>query len=239
MSDSGAFIDCCRLQIGDVPFETASSVSNIYGASSALFLHLGLEKPSHDGNSSKKDDKILIWGASSSFGAYATQLAAEAGYTVVGVASARNEELVRSFGATDFVDKQSPNAVQRLIALGPFKAVLAAADAAQDQEVIGAILAAQGGGSFLSTMGLRPGVTLPPGVHGHFAQFLDDYLDPKNKEFTEWLWWDYLENALQSGKLKIVPVRVVGGLSRVQEAWDNLREGKISGQRQLIVPDLA
>jgi hypothetical protein len=80
---------------------------------------------------------------------------------------------------------------------------------------------------------------LPPGVHGLFAQFLDDYLDPKNREFTEWLWWDYLENALQSGKLKFFPVRVVGGLSQVQEAWDNLREGKISGQRQVIVPELA
>lgn len=238
MSNSVTIINWCRFQIGDVPFETASSVSNLYGASSALFLHLGLEKPSGNGDSRKKDEKILIWGASSSFGAYATQLAAEAGYTVVGVASTRNAELVQSFGATYFVDRQSPNALQELIAFGPFKAVLAAADAAQDQEVIGAVLAAHGGGSFLSTMGLRPGVMLPPGVHGYFAQFLDDYLDPKNKEFTEWLWWEYLENVLQSGKLKFLPVRVVGGLSQVQEAWDNLREGKISGQRQVIVPEL-
>jgi NADPH:quinone reductase-like Zn-dependent oxidoreductase len=239
MSNSLTVINWCQFQIGDVPFETASSVSNIYGASSALFLHLGLEKPSVNGNSSKKDEKVLIWGASSSFGAYATQLAAEAGYAVVGVASARNAELVQSFGASDFVDRQSPNTAQELITLGPFKVVLAAADTAQDQEVIGAVLAAHGGGSFLSTMGLRPGVMLPPGVHGLFAQFLDDYLDPKNREFTEWLWWDYLENALQSGKLKFFPVRVVGGLSQVQEAWDNLREGKISGQRQVIVPELA
>ncbi|KAF9768563.1 hypothetical protein IL306_014139 [Fusarium sp. DS 682] len=225
-------------KIGDVPFETASSVSNIYGAASALFLHLGLERPSSHGKFSKKDEKILIWGASSSFGAYATQLAAEAGYIVVGVASARNAELVQSFGATYFVDRQSPDAVQELIALGPFKAVLAAADAAQDQKVIGAILAAHGGGSFLSTMGLRAGVKLPPGVNGHFAQFLDDYLDPKNEEFTQWLWWEYLEGAFQSEKMKFLPVRVVGGLSQVQTAWDNLKEGKVSGQRQIVVPDL-
>jgi NADPH:quinone reductase-like Zn-dependent oxidoreductase len=149
---------------------------------------------------------VLIWGASSSFGAYATQLAAEAGYTVVGVASARNADLVRSFGAAHFVDRKSATVEQELIALGPFKAVLAAADAAQDQVVLGSVLAALGGGSFLSTMGLRPGVTLPEGVEGLFAQYVDDYLDPKNKEFTEWLWWDYLETALQSGKLRFVPV---------------------------------
>jgi NADPH:quinone reductase-like Zn-dependent oxidoreductase len=165
-------------------------------------------------------------------------LAAEAGYTVVGVASARNAELVQSFGAAHFVDRESPGTLQELIALGPFKAVLAAADSALDQGVIAAILAAHGGGSFLSTMGLRPGVTLPPGVSGHFAQFIDDYLDPKNGEFTKWLWWQYLENALQSEKLKLLPVRVIGGLSQVQAAWDLLKQGKVSGQRLVIVPNL-
>ncbi|KAH7169751.1 uncharacterized protein B0J16DRAFT_376652 [Fusarium flagelliforme] len=164
----------------------------------------------------------MIWGASSSFGAYATQLAAEAGYTIVGVASARNAELVQSFGAAHFVDRESPGTLQELIALGPFKAVLAAADTAQDQEVVAAMLAAHGGGSFLSTMGLRPGVTLPPG----------------NGEFTKWLWWQYLENALQSEKLKLLPVQVVGGLSQVQAAWNLLKQGKVSGQRLVIVPNL-
>ncbi|PNP73417.1 hypothetical protein FNYG_13244 [Fusarium nygamai] len=225
-------------KIGDLSFETASSISNLYGAASALFLHLQLEKPSGMPTSDKKAEKVLIWGASSSFGAYATQLAVEAGYTVVGVASARNAELVQSFGAAHFVDRASPGTLQELIALGPFKAVLAAADTAQDQEVIAAMLAAHGGGSFLSTMGLRPGVTLPPGVSGHFAQFIDDYLDPENREFTKWLWWQYLENALQSEKLKLLPVRVVGGLSQVQVAWDLLKQGKVSGQRLVIVPNL-
>ncbi|EEU33606.1 uncharacterized protein NECHADRAFT_17739, partial [Fusarium vanettenii 77-13-4] len=204
------------------PFEASASVSNLYGAASALFLHLQLEKPSEEPKSGNKAEKILIWGASSSFGAYATQLAAEAGYTVVGVASAQNAELVQSFGATHFVDRKSPEVSQELVALGPFKAVLAAADSARDQVVIAWILAAQGGGSFLSTMGLRQGVTLPPGVSGHFSQFIDDYLDPKNQEFTKWLWWQYLENALQSRKLKLLPVRVAGGLSQVQAAWDLL-----------------
>ncbi|KAF5648565.1 alcohol dehydrogenase [Fusarium sp. NRRL 52700] len=225
-------------KIGDVTFETASSVSNLYGAASALFLHLGLRRPSKNIGSRKEDEKVLIWGASSSFGAYATQLAVEAGYTVIGVASARNADLVESFGAAHFVDRHSSQASQQLISLGPFKAVLAAADATADQEVIGAVLAAQGGGSFLSTMGLRPGVVLPPGVSGNFAQFLDDYLNPKNKEFTEWLWWEYLEDAFQTERLKLLPVRVIGGLSQVQVAWDNLKEGKVSGQRQVIIPDL-
>ncbi|EXA30428.1 hypothetical protein FOVG_18197 [Fusarium oxysporum f. sp. pisi HDV247] len=225
-------------KIGGLSFETASSISNLYGAASALFLHLQLEKPSGEPKSDRKAEKVLIWGASSSFGAYATQLAAEAGYAVVGVASARNAELVQSFGAAHFVDRESPGTLQELVALGPFKAVLAAADTAQDQGLIAAMLAAHGGGSFLSTMGLRPDVTLPPGVSGHFAQFIDDYLDPENREFTKWLWWQYLENTLESEKLKLLPVRVVGGLSQVQAAWDLLKQGKVSGQRLVIVPSL-
>ncbi|KFA61099.1 hypothetical protein S40285_09698 [Stachybotrys chlorohalonatus IBT 40285] len=225
-------------KIGDEPFETAASVSNLYGDASALFLHFHLEKPSQELRSEHRAEKILIWGASSSFGAYATQLAAEAGYAVVGVASAQNIELVQSFGAAQFVDRKSPAVFQEVVAMGPYKAVLAAADTAHDQVVIGSILVAQGGGSFISTMGLRPGVILPSGVRCQFHQFIDDYLDLKNEEFTKWLWWQYLENAVLSKKLVLFPVQVVGGLSGVQAAWDLLKQGKVSGQRLLIAPNV-
>jgi NADPH:quinone reductase-like Zn-dependent oxidoreductase len=226
------------LQIGQASFEAAVSVSNLYGAVSALILHLHLERPSNNPNPENKNKKVLIWGASSSFGAYATQIAARAGYGVVGVASSGNAQLVRSFGATYFVDRKSPTVKQELIDLGPFTAVLAAADSAQDQVLLGAVLAAHGGGTFLSTMGVRAGVELPSGVSGFFTQFLDDYLDPKNREFTRWVWWDFLESELASGRLQLVPVRVLGGLDKVQEAWDLLKEGKVSGQRLAIAPYL-
>ncbi len=219
-------------------FEHAVSVSNLYGAVSALILHLHLDRPSDQPDPRNKNKKVLIWGASSSFGAYATQLAVRAGYSVVGVASAKNAKLVESFGAIRFVDRRSPTVVQELTDIGPFEAVLAAADSAQDQILLGAVLAAQGGGSFLTTMGVRAGVELPSGVNGVFAQFVDDYLEPKNADFTQWVWWDFLEHEFASGELKLVPVHVIGGLAKVQEAWDLLKEGKVSGQRLAIAPDL-
>jgi NADPH:quinone reductase-like Zn-dependent oxidoreductase len=221
-----------------VSFEAAVSVSNLYGAASALILHLHLERPSEKPNPENKDKKVLVWGASSSFGAYATQLATGAGYSVVGVASAKNAQLVESFGAVHFVDRNSSTVVQELIDLGPFEATLAAADSAHDQLLLGAVLAAHGGGSFLTTMGVRAGVDLPPGVSGFFRQFVDDYLDPKNMEFTHWLWWDFLERKFASGEIKVVPVHVIGGLAQVQEAWNLLKDGKVSGQRLAISPDL-
>jgi NADPH:quinone reductase-like Zn-dependent oxidoreductase len=203
---------------------------------SALVLHLHLDKPSPP-NPLNKSKKILIWGASSSFGAYAVQIAANAGYSVVGVASASNAELVKSLGATEFVDRTQLSASEELIAIGPFHAVLAAADSAKDQGTIGAVLAAQGGGKILSTMGLRAGVKLPDGVTVFFAQFLDDYLDPDNADFTRWVWWEYLEDALARDHIRSLPTRIVGGLSHAQEAWDTLRQGKTSAERLIIRPN--
>jgi NADPH:quinone reductase-like Zn-dependent oxidoreductase len=204
---------------------------------SALVLHLHLDKPSPTPNPLNNSKKILIWGASSSFGANAIQIAASAGYSVVGVASASNAELVKSLGATDFVDRANSSVAEELIAIGPFHAVLAAADSAKDQATMGAVLAAQGGGKVLSTMGVRAGVKLPDGVTILFAQFLDDYLDPDNADFTRWVWWEYLEEALAMGHICALPTRIMGGLSHAQEAWDTLRQGKASGERLIIRPN--
>jgi NADPH:quinone reductase-like Zn-dependent oxidoreductase len=85
-------------QIGEVSFEAAASISSLAYPASALFVHLNLEKPAAHPNPENKDKKVLIWGASSSFGAYATHLAARSGYTVVGVASSKNAQLVKSLG---------------------------------------------------------------------------------------------------------------------------------------------
>ncbi|WP_405811485.1 NADP-dependent oxidoreductase [Streptomyces sp. NBC_01520] len=62
---------------------------------------------------------LLVTGAAGAVGGYAVQLAHRAGITVIGVAGAADEELVRSFGADRFVERGAP--------AGPFDAVLDAA----------------------------------------------------------------------------------------------------------------
>ncbi|KAJ5620144.1 chaperonin 10-like protein [Penicillium lagena] len=223
-------------KIGNTPFEDAAALSVAYGPISALFLHLGLERKLQTPKTA--GDKVLVWGISSSFGALSAQIAKLAGYNVVGIAHGRHTELARALGINSFIDRSSPSAVEEATALGPFHAVLAAADSAEDQVKIGAILSAQGGGSFLSTMGVRPGVQLPEGVTGFFRQFIDDYLNPKNHEFTEWVWWNFLEHAFANNSLKSIPLEIQGGLSSVPEAWDLLRRGAVSGKRLIILPQL-
>jgi NADPH:quinone reductase-like Zn-dependent oxidoreductase len=227
-----------NLQIHETPYEQAAATSTAYGAFSALFIHLGLDRLNFNSPPVDKGERVLIWGISSSFGSAASRIAAKAGYTVVGVASAQHAELATDSGAAHFADRNADSVVDTVARLGPFKAVLAAADSADDQLKIGAILQRQGGGLFLSTMGVRAGVELPAGVEGFFRQFLDDYLDARNSEFAEWVWWKCFEDAFEKGWLKPVPLKVVGGLSQVTRAWDSLQNGVVSGKRLIIRPDL-
>jgi hypothetical protein len=87
-------------------------------------------------------------------------------------------------------------------------------------------------------MGVRSGVKLPQGVSGWFVQYLDDFVDPKNRDFVEWVWWDYLEKAVSAGKLKSVLVEVKGGLNKTKAAWNALKAGQVSGKRLIIQPDI-
>ncbi|KIW11759.1 hypothetical protein PV08_09031 [Exophiala spinifera] len=224
-------------KIGETPFDVAASLSTTYSSMSALFIHLNLERPLSIGRAVPKGEKVLIWGISSSFGAIAAQLAQQAGYEIIGVAAGRHSELAKSLGLDRFIDRNSSTVVQDLTSLGPYKGVFAAQDSAEDQIKMGQVLAAHGGGRILSAAGIQPGVELPAGVSGFFHQYLDDFLDPKNKEFVEWVWWDYLEAAFADGRLRSVPLEVKEGLSYTSEAWDLLRHHKVGGKRIIIVPE--
>ena len=225
-------------QIGNCPFETAASLCISYTAAPILFLHLGLERPDTK-SVEKRDERVLIWGISSSLGAVATQLASQAGYAVVGVASGHHTELGKSLGLAHFVDRTSPTVVDELVALGPFKAVLSAADSPEDRGKVADVVAAHGGGEFIVASGPYQGTTLPDGVRATSRPFVADLMDEENKNLREWLFWNYLEDVIANDKLKSLPLDVKTGFSHVEEAWNLLREGKVSGKRVVIIPDTA
>ena len=145
--------------------------------------------------------------------------------------------MVEASGASRIIDRSSSSAVGNLISFGPYKAVFAAADAASDQSIIGTVLAAQGGGSFLSTMGVRDGVQLPDGVTGHFIQYIDDYVKTENREFTDWVFRDVIENGFRSGEVREINHLVIGGLDKVQQGLDMLRTGAAGGAKLIVNPD--
>jgi NADPH-dependent curcumin reductase CurA len=203
---------------------------------SAMVLHLGLEKPSK--NAAPKKERVLIWGGSSSIGFYAIQIASQAGYSVVTTASRDNYELVKSAGVSEVLDYCSPSIYEDLLALGPFKAIFGASESAADQVIIGQLLQAQGGGKFLTSMGVRPHVVLPEGVEGFFVQYMDDYLKPEFAEFTRWLYWEWQEEGLVNGTLKLGRVEIAGGLGMAGEALGRLERGEVKGKKLVINPHL-
>ena len=75
-------------------FKEATSLP--IGAMTAMFL---LEKANL-----KKDQKILIYGASGSVGSYAVQIANQQGALVTAVCSSLNFEIVKSLGADSLID---------------------------------------------------------------------------------------------------------------------------------------
>jgi hypothetical protein len=122
--------------------------------------------------------------------------------------------------------------------LGPYKAVFGASESAADQVVIGRLLAAQGGGIFLTTMGVRSGVVLPDGVKGFFVQYMDDYFKPENAEYVMWVFWEHLEGGLVSGNLKLGEVEVISGLGKLAEGLGRLQAGEVKGKKLVIQPNL-
>ena len=84
-------------------------------AAAGLFQpdQLGLALPT--AGAGERGETVLVWGASSSVGSNAVQLARGAGYRVVATASPHNHELVRSLGAADVFDYRDRAVVQDLL----------------------------------------------------------------------------------------------------------------------------
>lgn len=143
-----------------------------------------------------------------------------------------------SMGATKVLDYNSPTIFDDLLPEGPFKAIFSAADSSAGQVVMGNLMAAQGGGDILTTLGGRLDVDFPLGVKAVFAQYLDDYFKPENSEYTSWFFWDFLESGFKTKTLKLGNIEVAGGLSKVQACFDALKQGKVSGKKLVILPYL-
>lgn len=84
-------------------------------AAAGLFQpdQLGLALPTSA--AAERGETVLVWGASSSVGSNAVQLARGAGYRVVATASPHNHELVRSLGADDVFDYRDPAVGQAVV----------------------------------------------------------------------------------------------------------------------------
>lgn len=189
---------------------------------------LGLRHPSADPQTS--GETLLVWGASSSVGCNAVQLAVASGYEVIATASPRNEAMVRKLGAALVLDHGDGNVVDRVVAALRGKTVVGAFHATGNLADTFAVMRQIEGRRFVTT-------TLPPQIEPpetvKVAAIAGTSL--RNDEVGPMIYRDFLPDALASGRYVAAPApKVVGrGLEAFQQAIDAQRAG-VSGYKLVV-----
>ncbi|MBB1198394.1 zinc-binding alcohol dehydrogenase family protein [Curtobacterium flaccumfaciens] len=197
---------------------------------------LALSLPTAD--TSEQPGVILVWGASTSVGANAVQLARAAGYAVIGTASPKNHGFVQDLGAEAVFDYRDDGAARRIL------------EALADRELAGTL--AFGQGSLTRTLPIVRAATgsgrlasaYPTPVtairarlerrHGvHVTAIWGGR--PTESEVGPAIYRDFLPEALRTGRYRATPTAsVVGsGLAAIPGALAELRAGVSA--RKLVV----
>ncbi|KAK2053188.1 alcohol dehydrogenase GroES-like domain-containing protein [Colletotrichum caudatum] len=211
------------------PVSLIGNLSTVVGLFNA---HLGLERPDPVGKAPSNGTKVLVYGGSSSFGSFATQYLAQAGYQVVTTISPPHRDLVARLGAVHVVDHTRPPdaIVKELVAQGPYDHVVDSISLEPTFGILAQVVAAQGGGKILALLPPPPdGSSFPEGVSAEFASWGASLGKPENSELLKWAYGTYLSQAVANDKIVTLPWRkVAGGLGGLNEAVDVLFKG-VSG----------
>ena len=108
-------------QAAVLPLQLSTAATGMFEAGG-----LGLALPT--AAPAERVETVLVWGGSTGVGSNAIQLARNAGYRVVATASPRNFDYLRGLGAAAAIDRNSPSAVDDLVAAigaGPLAGSLA------------------------------------------------------------------------------------------------------------------
>ena len=220
----------------EVAYEDATVLPlGINTAASCLFMDktLGLNAPSIDGTKASQGKTLLVWGASSSVGSCGVQMAAHAGYQVVGVASKKNHEMVKGLGASVCFDQNDPTLVDDTVTYLNGKEVVGAYGAIANDSTLNAmceILDRSGGRKLVVSVlpGAEEKATKGVKIVTNFAT------DIASSEVGKAI-WQWLNKAMEKNKMKYIPQpEVVGkGLEHVQPAIDLLAKG-VSAKKLIV-----
>ncbi|KAM0799792.1 chaperonin 10-like protein [Usnea florida] len=217
-------------------------------AASCLFqpVTLALDMPtptSHPSTNNHNNEILLIWGASSSVGSCGVQLATAAGYTVWGIASAKNHPLVHSLGAAKTFDHNDPDVVNSIVTAlnttedGNNTVLVGAYDAISTDPSLTALRAILHRCTLANARKLI--VAVAPGAE-RFATtdvLVKTNFQKSNEEtgVGHFIWREWLESAMARGWVRCVPEKmVVGrGVGDVQRGIERLAEG-VSARKVVV-----
>lgn len=242
-------------KLGSAKYEEAATLPlAVLTAVLGLFdpARLALQEPSSSGKPQGDHTKesVLIWGASSSVGSFALQLAKLAGYHTIAIAG-HSSAIPKSLGADlliDYTGKSDAQLKDEIFAaeksLGQGSQIVAAYDAVTSESTTGVLVEALGASPAL-TDGRAKKITtvLPSKLEGEQSsgsstvQVLRTMVgdahtgsEEQKKLLSRWIrqvgaWLD--QGLFKPNVVKVVP----GGLAGVKEGLKLLEEGQVSGEK--------
>ena len=228
----------------DMSFEDAATLPlTLSTAACGLFEEdlLGLRLPTASASRSAGTDAaepVVIWGASTNVGGSAVQLAVNAGYEVIAVASSRARDRILSLGATAVIDRHAVDAVERVIdRIGTRALAGCLAIGAGSVKACIRIATQSHGSRRVATASVGPEVTLRRiaarrrgvSVGSIWGGTLkDNFVGPA-------IYADYLTAALtaKTHRPPTTPNVVGEGIDAVQTGFDTLRKG-VSSEKVVV-----
>ncbi|CAD6441957.1 4938e1ad-1b9f-415c-8fec-5fc7636135e0 [Sclerotinia trifoliorum] len=225
----------CPLPDG-ISFNEGSILPMAVQTSMAAWYSAGLARGTKLTSADKKG--MLVWGGSSSIGGVGIQQASRMGYVVYATASPHHHEYVKKLGASKVFDYKDINVVEKIVKSAKEDGITInlAYDAAGALQPILDILKAVKGDDVakLASAVLLGSVT--PTVEGIDIKFVSAPSDDAERdEWSQWLYWTWLKENLQTGEIVPSPsIKVVdGGLESANKALDELKGG-VSGVKLVL-----
>ena len=206
-------------------------------AAVALFHVLAVPREQHPADS---NEALIVWGAASSVGASAVQIARVFGWKILATASPQHHDWLRKLGATEIFDYRDPEVVAKIGQAAKDRGLvvrraLDPISAGSTLDLVPEALNAAGGsGGKIATVVPRPvGKPEPEGVEIGLSAAVRHATDLK--ELGRWFFNDWLEKHLANGSVIPVPeIQIVdGGVSAAQKVFDQLKAG-VSGKKLVV-----
>jgi len=246
--EDGAFAEYCVVK-GDIAIRIPDTLSFADAATLGVGLvtigqglYQSLQLPSPESPSTTKEP-ILIYGGSTATGLFALQFAKLSGLEVLTTCSTRNFDLVKSYGADVAFDYTDPDCAHKIRehTHDTLFHVLDCISEGSSPKICADAISTKGGhySALLDVKDfprndVKHGYTLGYTVTGEFCKFQGrSELPAKPEDFEFGKGHIALcDRLLAEGKIRAIPTDVRrGGLEKIHEGLDDLRNGRVSGKK--------
>ncbi|CZT03736.1 related to oxidoreductase [Rhynchosporium agropyri] len=205
----------------------------------ALFVDLGIPLPTSP--IIVPSSGLLIWGAGSSVGTTAIQIAKKLGFKVFATASPSHHQYLKSLGAFEVFDYRDPAVVDNIVASATAAGTpislgfdtITEEDTAQKSSNVVLYSSTNGSGKLVLVNEWPKSIAKPDGLQ--ISQTMAFRHGSDKADIGEWLFNDFLREALEDGTIVPAPrVELVpGGIDVAQTLFDRLKAG-VSGKKLVI-----